>query len=267
MSQQEREVPDTELLPPEPENQGLQQFEQRSSGEMDIEQVHSAVYREKTEPREGHQPVPLWLILIAFALLMWGGWYLGTYSAGFSLENYEAPTNQLAQVGRGPVEQEKDGQKVDPMLVGRRVYNSCMGCHQADGEGIPSKFPPLVQSRWVLGDQAVLVRILLHGLDGPIEVRGMNYRGQMPAWERLSDQEIAGVLTYIRNTWGNEASAVEPEFVAEVREETAGRTDAWSASELKRIAEDNEQQEEETTEEQTKQEQTEAPANEKQDNE
>jgi mono/diheme cytochrome c family protein len=122
------------------------------------------------------------------------------------------------------------------MVVGRRVYNSCATCHQMDGQGVAGAYPPLAGAEWVTGDPRVLSRILLHGLQGPISVRGVLYNGAMPGWSRLSDGEIAAVLTYIRNSWGNAAGAVSPDVVAEVRRSEATRASAWTADELDRLA-------------------------------
>ena len=100
---------------------------------------------------------------------------------------------------------------------GKAVYEAtCLACHQADGLGVQSMNPPLVKTKWVLGDKKALIKIILKGLQGgEIEIDGDKFHNPMPPQEStLTDQEIADVLTYIRNSFGNKASLVT---VAEVK--------------------------------------------------
>jgi mono/diheme cytochrome c family protein len=110
--------------------------------------------------------------------------------------------------------------------LGAEVYRReahCITCHQADGQGLPAaQFPSVAKSEWVNGDPRRLIRIVLHGLMGPIEVNGTKYPGQVPmtAFKGLSDREVAGVVTYVRNAFGNQGSAVTPAQVAAERQAT-----------------------------------------------
>ena len=128
----------------------------------------------------------------------------------------------------------------DPMVVGKRLFTAnCVACHQATGQGVAGQFPTLVGSEWVLsgdwhGDNH-LVQILLHGLQGPIQVKGSTYNGAMPPWKQLKDEQIAMILTYIRNEWGNSAPPITAEQVAKVREETATQTEPYTQNQLKAI--------------------------------
>ena len=119
-------------------------------------------------------------------------------------------------------------------MDGEEVYQRvCQSCHQMQGQGIPGVFPPLVESDWVTGDKGRLIRLLLHGMAGTIEVGGTTYSGAMPPWGgSLSDEQIAQVSTYIRTNWGNEAPAVTADEVARVRAATKERTKQWTAEEL-----------------------------------
>ena len=121
---------------------------------------------------------------------------------------------------------------VDPMVLGRQTFNVCMQCHQDTGKGIPGTYPPLVGSPIVLGDPATPVRILLHGLQGDITVEGATYNGQMPSWDRFSDEQIAAVLTYVRQAWTNTAPPVDPALVTAIRKQTGERTQPWTWPEL-----------------------------------
>lgn len=95
--------------------------------------------------------------------------------------------------------------------AGKKLYiKSCMVCHQADGAGVPGLNPPLGKTDWVTGDKKRLINVVLKGLETEIEVNGEVYANPMPAQPQLTDQEIADVLTYIRNNFGNKASAVTP---------------------------------------------------------
>jgi len=98
---------------------------------------------------------------------------------------------------------------------GKKVYDLyCLACHQADGGGVPRMNPPLSKTTYVLGDKKALIKIILNGLDEPIEINGDTYTNVMAPHDFLKDQEIADVLTYVRNSFGNKASLIT---VAEVK--------------------------------------------------
>jgi len=85
---------------------------------------------------------------------------------------------------------------------------NCVSCHQADGGGVPRMNPPLIKTPWVLGDQTRLVKIVLNGFKEDVEINGDTYSNVMPSFKYLKDQEIADVLTYVRSSFGNKASAI-----------------------------------------------------------
>jgi len=92
---------------------------------------------------------------------------------------------------------------------GKKVYDTyCLSCHMEDGTGVPRMNPTLVKTKWVLGDKKKLAAIILNGMDEEIEIDGQNYSNPMAPLDFLKDEEIADVLTYIRNSFGNKASAV-----------------------------------------------------------
>jgi len=96
------------------------------------------------------------------------------------------------------------------MAQGATIYTAnCSGCHAANGAGLAGQFPPLAKNDYVTGDVKAVIHTLNYGLVGKIKVNGADYNGVMPAWKgQLKDAEIAAVITYIRNSWGNKASAV-----------------------------------------------------------
>jgi len=98
---------------------------------------------------------------------------------------------------------------------GKLVYDqTCLACHQADGSGVPRMNPPLIKTKWVLGDKNTLINIVLKGLNEEIEVEGETYHNAMPPHNFLTDQQIADVLTFVRNSFTNKATAIT---VAEVK--------------------------------------------------
>ena len=93
---------------------------------------------------------------------------------------------------------------------GKQVYTaSCLTCHQADGSGVPNLNPPLIQTKWVLGDKSTLIQMLLKGSKAQVEIDGDMFHNTMPAQPQLTDQQIADVLTYVRNSFGNKTSSVK----------------------------------------------------------
>ena len=101
---------------------------------------------------------------------------------------------------------------------GKKVYEStCLACHQPDGGGVPRMNPPLIKTKNVLGDKAKLIRTILMGLDEEMEINGELYYNPMPSQPHLNDQEVADVLTYIRNSFGNKASMVTTGEVKAIR--------------------------------------------------
>jgi mono/diheme cytochrome c family protein len=95
--------------------------------------------------------------------------------------------------------------------------------------------PPLVGSEWAQGSEQRVVRIVLNGLHGPIKVKDLTFELDMPALGALDDEQIATVLTYVRNEWGNSAPPVSTNIVKQIRELTNERADAWTAEELLEI--------------------------------
>ncbi len=103
------------------------------------------------------------------------------------------------------------------MIAGEIVYKAnCMACHQANGQGLPGIFPPVAKSDYLMADKARAIRTVKHGLEGAITVNGETYNSVMPALG-LSDDDIASVLTYVMNSFGNKGSDVTPEEVRRVK--------------------------------------------------
>ncbi len=104
---------------------------------------------------------------------------------------------------------------------GRQTYSQvCAACHQKDGGGVPRLNPPLIKTEYVLGHKTRLISIILKGLNQPIEIDDEEYTNPMPPQSHLTDQQIADVLTFVRNNFGNKASAVTTAEVKAVRAKT-----------------------------------------------
>lgn len=134
---------------------------------------------------------------------------------------------------------------LDPQYeLGSMLYvKACAPCHQISGQGTPGVYPPLAGSDWVRapGPERI-IRLVLHGMQGPVTVNGSEYNNIMIPWrETLKDEEIAAVLTFIRGCaeWGNTAPPVSPAKVAEIRKMESSRDLPWSADELQKIPLEN----------------------------
>jgi putative membrane-bound dehydrogenase-like protein len=114
---------------------------------------------------------------------------------------------------------------------------ACMPCHQPDGKGLAGVYPPLAKSDRVQGSSDALIRIVLHGLEGPIRVNGVPFRSsapvQMPAFAGLSDPQLAALLSYLRGSFGNDGGTISADEVSRVRVETRGRQTPWTFEELR----------------------------------
>ena len=189
-----------------------------------IMQMHSAAMREMEEPKDGVSPTPVAFLILCFFMTMWGGYYMGTYSGDWT-------GNGLSELrsGAGPA---VPVAPQNAMLLGQEIYNGCMQCHQGNGMGLAGQFPPLADSEYVTGDVRRLAAILINGINGEMQVKGLIYNAQMPAWkDTYNDEEIAAVLTYIRNSFGNKAGPVSTQQVEAARKEV-GTLGTWTARSL-----------------------------------
>jgi mono/diheme cytochrome c family protein len=219
--------------PTPPPDEGFKEKELAS--DIDVSQVHGSILRERAEPCDGYEPIPLWLITLFFGIIFWAGLYLAYFSGGFRADIFNP--DRVAWAGGGTTKPEGP---VDPKVLGKRVFTqNCVVCHQTTGLGVAGQFPPLVGSEWVVGGDwhgdNHLVKILLLGLQGPVQVKGAAYNNAMPPWAQLSDEQISAVLTYIRSEWGNSAPAISTDYVKKIREATTGQTEPWSQKALQEI--------------------------------
>jgi mono/diheme cytochrome c family protein len=138
-----------------------------------------------------------------------------------------------------PVESDLKGAELELFTKGKEIYDRegfCRTCHQADGKGLSaSGFPSLAGTKWVLGSEERLIKLTLKGLQGQMEILGKHYPGGVPMTPfagLLSDEEVAAVLTFVRNSFGNKAPAISPDKVKEVRKAIEDKKDFYSPKEL-----------------------------------
>ena len=189
----------------------------------------------ETEPTATGLTVPMWLIAAMLVLLFRGAWYFDARGGWFEAKVYE-PYHSVADVAR--FQPRSGGDAV--LLRGKVLYEqNCALCHNPDGMGKLAQAPPLAGSEWVLAAGVNrLIRIPQVGLAGPIEVKGQLWNLNMAAMGVMyPDEDLAAVLSYIRNAWGNKASVVTAEQVKKVRTELAGRSQPYAPDELKKEAE------------------------------
>jgi mono/diheme cytochrome c family protein len=187
---------------------------------------------EPAEPRAGRAALPIWLIILLFVLLYWGMVYFDLHAAWFDPQVY-APYHSVEEVA---MYQPEVGGDAGIIARGKVVYEGvCALCHNPDGMGKPNQGPPFVGSEWVLGSPNRLIPIPLYGLNGPITVNGkiLTFPSSMPAMgAALPDADLAAVLTYMRQAWGNKAPKVTPEQVKAVKAELGNRSQPFSPEEL-----------------------------------
>lgn len=177
--------------------------------------------RENADPDEGVRPLPWFLVMFLGAMAMWGAFYI--YITPSGADSAYGDQRTIATL-RPPEQAAGIVAKVD----GKQIFGTkCAACHQATGQGVAGVFPPLAASEWVLGDEKTLSNILLHGINGEIEVKGTAYKGAMPAWKAMSDEELAAVMSYIRADWGNQGAPIKAEIVKAQRDATKTRTEPF----------------------------------------
>ncbi len=205
-------------------------FEASAASDDSIREVHAKLQSNKPDKPHGYPALPLVMLGIMCCIGFFGSIYMVHYSIRFDPLVVNAHANRA-----------KPGISEKPTLtraqLGKSIYlANCATCHQPTGGGVPGAFPPLAGSEWVTGTEERLVRIVLHGLQGPIKVAGNDYNNVMaPLGAVLKDEQIANVLSYVRQTWGNNAPDVEPATVAKIRADTASHSGYWTAEELLKI--------------------------------
>lgn len=177
---------------------------------QDLLDASSASSRENTVRENGMEPVSLWIFLAcAFALII-GGAVIGK-AGGFSYDQYVVNGYVQGEPPGGGIEELPPKPIIDVFTKnGSKIYQAkCQGCHQPNGLGDGAIYPPLGGSEWVTGETSALAQIILNGVMGPIEVAGRTWNGAMPGQAAgTTPADLAALMTYIRNTFGNETGDV-----------------------------------------------------------
>jgi len=194
---------------------------------------------EESEPTAGRGSAPILLIALFGLLIYLGMIYLDAHGGGFDPQVYQPYASR-------EVLQEKQPRSLgdDRIRNGKKVFQTiCSACHQPDGRGSSAlHVPPLAGSDWVQAEGANrIIRIALNGVAGPITVGGGQYgEAAMPVFKDvITDEQIADVLTYVRQEWGNKAGPVKPEQVKAIRATVASKGDNWNAADLLQIPDKN----------------------------
>ena len=129
----------------------------------------------------------------------------------------------------------------DSMKRGQAVYSrTCIACHQPTGLGLQpggmALFPPLAGSEWIAKSASIAVRNIVNGMMGPVTVKGVTYNSMMPPVAGLSDKDIADVVTYVNNSWGNTGASVTEDEVKAIKKKYADRKTMWTAAEYEKEA-------------------------------
>ena len=187
------------------------------------------------EPTVATTTVPMWLIVGTLVLLFLSAWYFDRRGGWFQSKVY-APYVSLANLDE--FQPPKGGD--DGIRRGKILFEqNCALCHNTDGAGKPGQAPPLAGSEWVLtAGVNRLIRIPQVGLAGPVKVKGQEWNLNMAGMgAAYSDEQLADVLSYVRNSFGNKATLVTPEQVKKVRTDLGGRAQPYSPDELMKLEE------------------------------
>lgn len=180
--------------------------------------------REHPDPHESSTPIPRNVIVLVSLALLWAVGYIFTAQTGDSPALGDSRTKADLYASAGASSGAVDGAQI--------YAAQCAACHQATGAGLPGVFPPLTASEWVVGKEALLVNILLHGISGKLTVNGTSYNGAMPAFgEKMTDAEIAAVLSHIRSNFGNTAGKIDGAMVKATRDASKERKSPWNGDE------------------------------------
>lgn len=209
-----------------------------SDGKVTIAQSHAAAAREKADFSISNslQSIPLWALIPIIGVGIAAGSYLNpNLGLGPNVKGYNYALELPSDAGTvGPAADENDPKVW--LAKGKATYSTaCAVCHGPGGEGLPGQFPPLKGSEFVIHGEQLPVSILLRGIAGPLQVNGKGYNGVMnPLGAGMSAKQLAQVLSYIRNEWGNKASIIYDDQITEFKKTLTSST-PYNEAELRAI--------------------------------
>jgi mono/diheme cytochrome c family protein len=187
------------------------------------------------EPKADWTPVPVWLLILLLLLIYLGMWYFDRYGGWFSQEVY-TPFRSEAELAIYQPRTEGPN-----LILGREKFELvCSVCHNSDGMGKPNQAPPLAGSEWAQGSPARMIRIPLYGLNGPITVKGQQLvfpSGMVAIGAALPEDDLAAILSYVRQAWGNKASPITADQVKAVKTQVGSRPQPFTPEELTQVPE------------------------------
>jgi len=198
----------------------------------DMVEVHSELNREKHPPTQGFLIAPLIFVFMFGCLIFVCSIQLAHSTNGFQIH----PPQEIVELS----DEEKETQRLERKYdSGKKIFAlRCASCHQANGLGIPNQYPPLADSEWVSANPALITKIILKGLKGEITVKGEKYGTSSAvnmAAVPIDDREIANVVTYVRQAWGNDFGEITTDEVATIRSDTDDQKDQWIGEALQSI--------------------------------
>jgi mono/diheme cytochrome c family protein len=203
----------------------------RATGMKDVELVdeHVRLNKIKHEPTKGFLQAPLIFVFVFGCLIFVCSIQLAHTTNDFQLH----PPKEIVEL----TPEEKEALRLERKISsGEKVFAvRCASCHQANGLGIAGQYPPLDGSNWVTSDPGIITNIILKGLKGEIVVKGETYGTSAAvnmAAVAISDREIANVVTYVRQAWGNNAEEIFEDEVASIRSDSAEQQDQWTGDQI-----------------------------------
>lgn len=198
----------------------------------DMVEVHSELNREKHPPTKGFLIAPLVFVFMFGCLIFVCSIQLAHSTNGFQVH----PPKEVVEL----TDEEKEILRLERKIdSGKKIFAvRCASCHQANGLGIATQYPPLAGSEWVSADPDLIIKVILKGLKGEILVNGEKYGTSAAvnmAAVPINDREIANVSTYVRQAWSNDSSEVSEDQVARVREESSSQQEQWIGSALQSL--------------------------------
>lgn len=203
----------------------------RSSGMNDDKLVdeHVRLNEIKHEPTKGFLQAPLIFVFIFGCLIFVCSIQLAHTTNNFALH----PPDEIEELTPDQKEDLRVERKINS---GEKIFAArCASCHQTNGLGIAGQYPPLAGSEWVTSDPGIITNIILKGLKGEIVVKGETYGTTAAvnmAAVAINDSEIANVVSYVRQAWGNNAEEIFEDEVASIRADSAEKQDQWTGDQI-----------------------------------
>ena len=198
----------------------------------DMVEVHSELSRQKHPPTKGFLIAPLIFVFMFGCLIFVCSIQLAHSTNGFQIH----PPQEIVELSDEELEIQRLERKFES---GKKIFSvRCASCHQSNGLGIATQYPPLAGSEWVSADPDLIIKVILKGLKGEILVKGEKYGTSAAvnmAAVPINDREIANVSTYVRQAWGNDYSEVKEDQVARVREESSSQQEQWIGNVLQSL--------------------------------